>query len=237
MDPVRTMLPEYAAEHGIAIDAAQTEKFQTYMELLLEWNQKMNLTAITEPEAVACRHFLDSLLPLEAYPFPEGASVIDVGTGAGFPGIPLKIARPDLRLTLLDSLAKRLTFLGEVCAALEIDADRIHARAEEGGRRTDLRDQFDIACARAVAPLNLLCEYCLPFVKPGGVFLSMKGPGAQEELERAGEAMRQLSAKLEDVREFTLPDGSSRTILIVRKQGRTPEKYPRHGSKIAKKPL
>ena len=143
---------------------------------------------------------------------PQGAKLIDVGTGAGFPGLPLKIARPDLRLALLDSLKKRLTFLQAVCGTLGLDADIIHSRAEDGGKLSGLRQNFDAAVSRAVAPLNLLAEYCLPFVRVGGIFLAAKGP-------------------------YFLPDGSGRTLVTVKKERATPALYPRHGSKIAKKPL
>ncbi len=237
MEQIQKTLLEYTAQYDIPLEQEQAQQFQRYMELLLEWNEKMNLTAITQPEDVVCRHFLDSLLLLKAYPLSQGESVIDVGTGAGFPGIPLKIARPDLKLTLLDSLAKRLHFLTAVCDSLQLDSERIHARAEEGGRRADLRDAFGLACARAVAPLNVLCEYCLPFVRPGGAFVAMKGPGAREELEQSASALKLLCARLEKEQTFTLPDGSLRSILIIRKLSSTPEKYPRHGSKIAKNPL
>lgn len=237
MKEIQRQLQESAQSYDIFLDRQMADRFQKYMELLLQWNEKMNLTAITDPDAVVCRHFLDSLLLLKTADLPQGSSLIDVGTGAGFPGIPIKIARPDLRLTLLDSLAKRLNFLGEVCSCLGLEVPRVHARAEEGGRQPALRDQFDAACARAVAPLNLLCEYCLPFVRRGGAFYSMKGPDVEEEISQAQNALKCLGAEVESIRKFTLPDQSGRTILVIRKKGITPEQYPRHGSKIAKKPL
>ncbi|WP_101697457.1 16S rRNA (guanine(527)-N(7))-methyltransferase RsmG [Clostridium minihomine] len=230
-------LIETAAAYDILISAEQAQAFQTYMELLLEWNEKINLTAITEPEQVVEKHFLDSLLLIKAVEIPEGARLIDVGTGAGFPGIPLLLYRPDIRLTLLDSLQKRLNFLKEVCDRLGLSAQLIHARAEEGSRQPKLRDGFDLACARAVAPLPVLCEYCLPFVKKGGAFVAMKGPGASEELAASQKAISFLGAKAESSQQFMLPDGSARSILVCRKIASTSDKYPRHGSKIAKSPL
>ena len=163
MEDIKNRLSEMCGQKGILLTEKQLAQFQRYMELLVEWNQKMNLTAITDPEGVTVKHFYDSLILLQAVEIPEGARLIDVGTGAGFPGIPLAIARPDIRLTLLDSLNKRLTFLAEVCRELEIQAELRHARAEEGGRQKELREQFDIATARAVAGMNVLSEYCLPY--------------------------------------------------------------------------
>lgn len=226
-----------AAREGFSLTPGQTQQFARYAELLEEWNQKMNLTAIRAPEEVAVKHFIDSLLLLRALPLGGAQRVIDVGTGAGFPGVPLLIARPGIALTLLDSLQKRLRFLEEACAQLGLHAKTVHARAEEAGRNPALRGQFDLATARAVAPLPVLCEYCLPFVKQGGFFAALKGPGAREELEAANRAVRLLGARLAEVREDSLPDGSGRTLLFFEKCGPTPAKYPRHGAKIAKDPL
>ena len=155
----------------------------------------MNLTAIREPEEVLIKHFVDSLALLGFAELPQGAKLIDVGTGAGFPGLPLKIARPDLRLALLDSLKKRLTFLQAVCGTLGLDADIIHSRAEDGGKPSGLRQNFDAAVSRAVAPLNLLAEYCLPFVRVGGIFLAAKGPQVKEELSQAEKAFQLLGGR------------------------------------------
>ena len=217
------------------LSAGQLEQFQTYMELLLEWNEKMNLTAITEPKAVAVKHFLDSILLL---PYMEGGdTLIDVGTGAGFPGVPLKIMRPQLHLTLLDSLNKRLRFLKEVLGQLGLEAAVVHARAEEGGRMPNLRAQFSFVTARAVAPLNLLCEYCLPFLQMGGTFLAMKGPEPEEEIAAAKKAVYLLGCELEGVEHFTLPGGDARSLVRIRRIKPLPSIYPRHGAKIAKSPL
>ena len=234
-EDIRNYLQENATPYGVELSAGQLEQFQTYMELLLEWNEKMNLTAITEPKAVAVKHFLDSILLL---PYMEGGdTLIDVGTGAGFPGVPLKIMRPQLHLTLLDSLNKRLRFLKEVLGQLGLEAAVVHARAEEGGRMPNLRAQFSFVTARAVAPLNLLCEYCLPFLQMGGTFLAMKGPEPEEEIAAAKKAVYLLGCELEGVEHFTLPGGDARSLVRIRRIKPLPSIYPRHGAKIAKSPL
>ncbi len=237
MEDIKNRLSQLCEQEGISLSEKQLGQFQRYMELLVEWNRKMNLTAITDPEGVTVKHFYDSLLLLKAVELPEGASLIDVGTGAGFPGIPVAIARPDVKLTLLDSLNKRLVFLAEVCRELGISAEIRHARAEEGGRQKELREQFDFATARAVAGMNVLSEYCVPFVKKGGAFVAMKGPDGEEELKQAACGIGTLGGKPEKATHFTLPDGSQRCIIVVRKVRETPAAYPRHGSKISKKPL
>lgn len=237
MEDIKNRLRELCAGVQIEITDEQLEKFQRYMELLVEWNQKMNLTAITDPEGVTVKHFYDSLMVLRCTEIPQGASLIDVGTGAGFPGIPLAIMRPGLQLTLLDSLNKRLVFLEEVCRSLGIHAQLRHARAEEGGRQAGLRESFDIATARAVAGMNVLCEYCLPFVKKGGLFIAMKGPDGENEVKEASRGIGVLGGKPEKLEKLTLPDGSQRCVVLLRKVRETPAAYPRHGSKISKKPL
>ena len=225
-----------AAAIGVTLTEEMLSRFEQYCCMLLDWNQRMNLTAIKEPEAVAVRHFADSLTLLACCEVSPGASVIDVGTGAGFPGVALAIARPDLRLTLLDSLNKRLLFLKELTGKIGVQAQLIHSRAEEAGRGKQ-REQYDLATARAVAPLNLLCEYCLPFVRVGGIFAAMKGPDVQEELDGAQRAIALLGGKVEKICPFTLSDGSGRTIVLIKKKSQTPAKYPRHGAKIIKAPL
>lgn len=209
------------------------------MEQLLYWNERMNLTAIKEPEQVAVKHFLDSALLLRYAGgcFEGSARVIDVGTGAGFPGMVLKILCPQIHLTLLDSLNKRLTFLGNLSEILGLETERIHARAEEAGRSKELRGGFDIALARAVAPLNLLSEYCMPFVKEGGTFISMKGPGAGQELASAKSAIGQLGGKAEEPFEYELPGGDKRSLILVKRVKPLSDIYPRPAAKIKKKPL
>lgn len=233
----RTELIAKAKQIGVKVTPAQAESFQTYLELLLSWNEKINLTAITDPSEVVEKHFVDSLTLLSHCKIKQGAKVIDVGTGAGFPGVPLKIMRPDIQLTLLDSLNKRLNFLGEVCSTLGIEAERIHKRAEEAGLEHKMRESYDVAAARAVAPLNVLCEYCLPLVKMKGYFLAMKGPGAKEELEQAQNALQVLGGTDVELLSLSLPEGGERNIVAVRKKAFTPKGYPRHGGTITKHPL
>ena len=180
------------SEHQISLSLSQLEQLDRYAQLLVEWNQKMNLTAITDPEGILIKHFLDSILPFTLVPLPQGALLIDVGTGAGFPAIPLLIWRPDLQITLLDSLKKRLTFLEAALSTCGLAAQVIHSRAEDGGRRPDLREQFDLATARAVANLRELSEYCLPYIKPGGMFYALKGGDAAAEIRGAEKAIHLL---------------------------------------------
>ncbi len=221
----------------LTVTPEQAAQFAAYADELTEWNKVMNLTAITDPDEMIVKHFLDSLLLFRACSLPENASLIDVGTGAGFPGLPAKIYRPDLRVTLLDSLQKRLNFLEAVCGKTSVEAKRVHARAEDAGREPALRESYDAACARAVAALPVLCEYCLPFVRVGGCFIAMKGPGLEEELQAAGRAIKTLGGKLESTAAFTLPDGSERRIAVIRKTAPTPKAYPRPAAKIKKSPL
>lgn len=237
MQDITALLAEDTEKMGLSLTKEQLIAFQTYADLLIQWNEKMNLTAIKEPQDIAVKHFADSLTIFSCIKPKKEAKIIDVGTGAGFPGIPMKIYRGDLKLTLLDSLNKRLSFLEEVCNRLQLETKRIHARAEEAGRDLNLRMKFDIVVARAVAPLNILCEYCLPFVRIGGVFAAMKGPGAQEELKGAQNAIEVLGCQLEGMKTLLLPDGSKRSVLIIRREKSFSGEFPRHGSKITKKPL
>ena len=219
--------------------ANQTEQFEKYFELLIDWNEKINLTAITEENDVLTKHFLDSLMCFESSVIEDGYSVIDVGTGAGFPGIPLKIANNSLDVTLLDSLAKRLNFLNEVIDSLSLsNIKTIHARAEDGGRDVKLREKFDIAVSRAVANLSTLSELCLPFVRVGGCFVSMKGPGVEEEIDNAKNAIKILGGKIEKVIPYDIPTTDlQHNLVIIRKIEKTPAKYPRSAPKPSKAPL
>ena len=237
MTDIRETLTSQAKELGMKVTPEQAQQFQTYMELLLEWNEKINLTSITEPDQVVEKHFLDSMTLLLWKKLKQGAKVIDVGTGAGFPGIPLKILRPDVDLTLLDGTMKRLNFLGEVCTALKLSARRVHKRAEEAGLDKTMRERYDLATARAVALLNVLAEYCLPLVKMKGYFIAMKGPGAAQELEEAENALDILGAGEPEVMALTLPGGEERNLVIAQKLRFTPKGYPRHGGTILKHPL
>jgi len=239
----KDLFARVAEPFGVEVTPELTEKLAMYARLLVEWNQKMNLTAITDPQGIAVKHFADSLTVANL--LPEGAfSLIDVGTGAGFPGVPLALYRPDCRLTLLDSLNKRLTFLDAVCKQTGLNATLIHARAEEGGQNPRLREQYDVACARAVANLPVLSEYCLPFVKVGGRFIALKGPDADRERTEAARGIGVLGGKIAHVTALTLPaapiegvEPMERRLVVVDKVRSTPATYPRHGAKIAKKPL
>lgn len=225
---------------GVELTQETAEKFDIYAKLLVEWNEKMNLTAITDPTDIVVKHFVDSLTAAKF--LPETAfSLIDVGTGAGFPGVPLALFRSDCKLTLLDSLNKRLTFLDAVCKETGVKADLVHSRAEDGGQNPKLREQFDVATARAVGILPLLCEYCLPFVKQGGRFIALKGPANEEEMGRAKKAMAVLGGKQKTVEKCVLPpdkngEQGARQIVVIEKVAKTPPKYPRPAAKIAKNP-
>lgn len=221
----------------LTLDKTACERLSLYGELLIEWNKKINLTAITEPDEILIKHFYDCLLFFKRIDVTEGAEIIDVGTGAGFPGLVLKIARPDIQLTLLDSLNKRINFLNDVLEKTGLTAETVHGRAEEVARKADYREHYDIACARAVARLNILSEYCLPFVKKGGVFVALKGPAAVEETAEAERAIKLLGGATEGSSAEILPDGSTRTLIRIKKISQTSTKYPRNSGKIAKQPL
>ncbi len=224
-------------EWGFTPDEVCKERLNTYAALLIEWNEKMNLTAITDPTDVVYKHFYDCMLFLKNVNIPQNAKVVDVGTGAGFPGMVLKIMRPDINLTLLDSLNKRLIFLEEVLNKTGLTATLLHSRAEEAGRNAKYRESFDIACARAVASLNALCEYCLPLVKVGGIFVSMKGPSALEETESSKNALKECCGEISCVKKETLTGEEERNFIIINKISQTSPKYPRIGKKITKQPL
>ena len=235
---IKNLLQNYIKDYKITLTENQYEQFQKYFELLAEWNEKMNLTAITDESGVALKHFADSLSLLNFVDIPQNSSLADVGTGAGFPGVVLKIARPDIKLTLIDSLNKRLVFLGEVCAQLGIEAELIHSRAEDGARDEKLRESFDFVASRAVARMNVLSEYCLPYVKVGGAFCAMKGAQANEEFKESLNAINTLGGKLEKKYFFELPEnGGERAIAVVRKVKNTQQKYPRQSGKIKAKAL
>ena len=227
-----------AENMGISLDDTQLDRFEKYMDMLLNRNKVMNLTAITEKDEIISRHFLDSVTPLMTDKFPPGASVIDIGAGAGFPSLPLKIARPDLCVTMLDSLNKRVGFLNDVILSLGLEnIEAVHMRAEDGGH-SELRESFDVAVARAVADLSVLAEYALPFVRVGGCFIAMKGGDPEEEIGGAKAAIKALGGRIEAVKEVHIDEGDlDHTLCIINKIGRTPSKYPRKAGKPAKEPI
>lgn len=226
------------AEFGIELTPKITARLNLYGSLLLEWNEKINLTAITDPNEVLYKHFYDCILFFKNADVPENARLIDVGTGAGFPGMVLKIVRPDIEVTLLDSLNKRLVFLNEVISGLGLDGIKtVHMRAEDAGKSKLLRESFDISCARAVASLPVLLEYCLPLVKKGGSFIAMKGPSAAEEVKLSLNAAKLLGAGKPNIICETLTGNEQRAFVIFKKSSQTPTKYPRKPADISKQPL
>ena len=222
---------------GVMLTDDITERLTVYGNTLLEWNEKINLTAITEPQEILYKHFFDCLLFFKNTTVEKGASVIDVGTGAGFPGMVLKIARPDISLTLLDGLNKRLLFLDEVLCKVGLEAETVHMRAESAGQDKRYRERFDIATARAVANLNVLYEYCIPLVKKGGSFVAMKGASAKEETDAAQNVYKLLGCEKPSVFYETLTGGEQRAFIISKKISQTLPKYPRNNQKIAKSAL
>ena len=230
-------MKESLKELNIEISEKQLNQFYNYMNILIEWNKVMNLTNITEPEEIIQKHFVDSLTVLKS--IKENDSIIDVGTGAGFPGIPIKIAFPETRITLLDSLNKRIKFLEEVINKLELkNIETIHGRAEEVAHNKKYREKYDIAIARAVAPLNVLSEYLLPFVKIGGYAICMKGAKGKEEAEEVKNAIKILGGEITNSREFNLPNTEmARVIIEIEKIKNTEKKYPRKAGTPTKMPL
>lgn len=224
-------------EFDIKINDEQIKSFEKYMNLLLEWNEKINLTAITQPEEIKLKHFVDSLTVLKY--INDDDKVIDIGTGAGFPGIPLKIMNENTKITLLDSLNKRINFLNIVIETLNLrNIQAIHGRAEEIARNKLYREKYDVAVSRAVANLSTLTEYMLPFVKIGGKCICMKGANVNEELERAQNAIKELGGEIERVDNFYLSDNDNeRNIIVIKKIKETNPKYPRKAGTPSKEPL
>jgi len=230
------ILRKGAGEFGADLDDSKISLLLSYKDILLEWNEKMNLTAIEDDREFIIKHFVDSL---SIIPYLKNAgNLIDVGTGAGFPGLPVKIAQPSLDVVLLDSLEKRTAFLKHVIETLSLTGiSAIHSRAEDAGRSPQHREKYDVAVARAVAALPVLLEYCLPLVKVGGIFIAMKGSSV-DEIESAHKALDILGGKIEEINELTLPDSDiKRNIIIVKKFRQIPTKYPRKAGKPAKEPL
>jgi len=237
VESLRRFVAHGAEELGIALPDGALTRFATYYELLEKTNRSVNLTSIRGAEDVARLHFLDSIALLKATSFAE-SRVIDIGSGAGFPGIPLKIADPTIELTLLEATHKRVAFLSELCATLEIKAVCLHERAEELANKNDMRERYDIAVSRAVARLNALSELCLPFVRVGGVFIAMKGVDSADELKEAHNAIGTLGAVLQGCHDYTIPGTDVRHLaVLIRKTTKTDDKFPRRYVKIQKTPL
>lgn len=221
------------ADAGLTINEQQANQFVKLCDFMVEYNENVNLTSITEFSEVVVKHFVDSVLPFTMVDIPEGSSFIDVGTGAGFPALPLLIFRPDLSGTLCDSLNKRCVYLEKACSLVGIKADIIHARSEELGRNK--RECFDFATARAVAAMPVLSEYCIPFVKVGGRFIALKS--VNEDISEAKSAISKLGGEIELIRDYTIPNGDARRLAVIKKISQTPTKYPRNSGNIQKKPL
>ena len=237
----RHQLAESSRGFGIELSAAQLDAFDTYLSALLDWNGRVNLTSVTDPAEIAAVHFLDSITCLYAHEFDANARVIDVGSGGGLPGIPVAIARPDLRVTLLESTRKKCGFLEHVIARIPLPGVSVDCRrAEDAGRDPMTRETYDIAMTRAVADLAVVAELCLPLVKIGGAALVMKGPKIAAEIARSGDAISTLGGEPESARRFALPTPSGpaqRVIVVLRKVRPTPEKHPRAPGIPAKRPL
>lgn len=231
----KNRLCSLAKENGIILDDTALDRFDTYAELLVEWNGKMNLTAITEPEEIEVKHFLDCLMLPKYFNLDYIQTVIDVGAGAGFPSVPLLIYKPGLCLTMMDAINKRLTFLDTAVHALGLEAQLIHERAEAAGQDENYREKFDLATARAVAPMNVLAEYCLPFVKVGGYFVALKG--SNDDTEEAKNAIATLGGEIVDNISYKLNGTEPRSIVVIKKISQTPTQFPRKSKKISTKPL
>lgn len=231
----KEQLREYAKQFSIELDDMALDRFDYLEQRLLRWNEKVNLTAITDSNEIIVKHFVDSLTVLFAENMFSGANVIDVGCGAGFPGLPILIARPDLQFTFVDSVGKKLAFIKEIIKDNGLFGEVIHERAEELAHTKEYREKYDYAVSRAVAPLNILAEYCIPLVKPGGMFIALKG--AEDEVLLGENAVKETGGKIEKVVSLKLPNGDSRHLVLIRKISHTPSKYPRKTKKITAKPL
>lgn len=238
MSQIEELLAESCKKINIELTEKQIKQFIDYKDMLLEWNEKFNLTAITDEREIILKHFVDCLA-ISAGAELAGKKIIDVGTGAGFPGVPVKIAFPDTQMTLLDSLNKRITFLEELKNKLGLEnVVCIHSRAEDGGADKNLREGFDLCISRAVANLAVLSEYCLPFVKVGGYFISMKGPDVKDELNESEKAIKVLGGEVKEVKLINIPETDiNHSLIIIKKIKPTPSKYPRKAGKAKKEPI
>ncbi|KUP20817.1 16S rRNA (guanine(527)-N(7))-methyltransferase RsmG [Paenibacillus sp. DMB5] len=239
MDSTTTQFVALLQKKGIELSSRQLEQFELYYQELVSWNEKMNLTGITERDQVYTKHFYDSLSLAFYVDLTQVNSLADIGSGAGFPGIPLKICFPHIKLTIVDSLSKRISFLQHICDTLGLSGVQlIHGRAEDVARQFAHRDAYDVVTARAVARLSLLNEFCLPFTRKDGILAAMKGNDPGEELTEAARSLKELRAELKKVESFSLPvEESARHIVMIRKTGATPAKYPRKAGMPAKAPL
>ena len=235
---INTPLLKHETEKiGVKLDEIALSRFDKYAEMLVETNKTLNLTAITEPDEIIYKHFIDSLSLLTVIDLKENAKVIDVGTGAGFPGVVLLIARPDIKITLMDGTNKRLNFIADVLNELNLKAEILHMRAELAGKDEKYREKYDLVTARAVANMNTLSEYCLPFASVEGIFAPMKAAKADEEIISAKNAVKLLGGKIEDIKHLNIDNCGERCIIITEKISHTSPKYPRASAQISKKPL
>lgn len=239
MDAIQEAFVHRLSERGITLNEKQLDQFENYYKILVEWNEKMNLTGITDRDQVYTKHFYDSVSLAFYIDMEKVSSLADIGSGAGFPGIPLKICFSHLRLTIVDSLNKRINFLKHVADSIGLEqVELLHGRAEEIARKHGYRDGFDLVTARAVARMAVLNEFCLPFVKVGGQFAAMKGSDPSDELKEASRSLKELRGTLGKVHSFSLPvEESDRHIVVIDKKGATPAKYPRKAGTAAKTPL
>ena len=230
----REILKSGLIEYGYELSENEESNFSIFSQLLVEWNKKMNLTAVTEDKEISIKHFLDSTVPIFSFDIKENSKIIDVGTGAGFPGVPIKIIRPDLDFTFLDSLNKRITFLKEVSNQLSFKkAEFVHMRAEDAGKDKKFRGKYDYAVSRAVAPLKVLSEYCVPLLKIGGTFAAFKAFDIEEELNDAKSMIGNLGGKIKDIKEVKIPHSDiTRKIVLIEKIKDTPKEFPRKANKI-----
>lgn len=230
----REILKSGLMEYGYELSENEESNFSIFSQLLVEWNKKMNLTAVTEDKEISIKHFLDSTVPIFSFDIKENSKIIDVGTGAGFPGVPIKIIRPDLDFTFLDSLNKRITFLKEVSNQLSFEkAEFVHMRAEDAGKDKKFRGKYDYAVSRAVAPLKVLSEYCVPLLKIGGTFAAFKAFDIEEELNDAKSMIGNLGGKIKDIKEVKIPHSDiTRKIVLIEKIKETPKEFPRKANKI-----
>ena len=232
-------LVEIAKEMDIDLTDKMCTDFDAYKVMLKDWNEKVNITAITDDHEIDLKHFADSLTPLLSDLIKDNASIIDIGTGGGFPGVPLKIYNRSLKVTLLDSLKKRIDFLDRLIIEIDLkDVETVHGRAEELSKKEKYREKYDICLSRAVASLDTLCEYCIPYVKENGYFISMKGPTPDEEIENSLNAIKELGGVVEKTIRLTLPNSDmERTLILIKKVRPTPAKYPRGGGKPKSMPI